>query len=245
MPLRDGENPSLKQKLRKRFVCWGLFSGLISIIFALLIIIHVAKYKEYNGFSRTFLSILWVTGLVTTASTLAQCYICCCCICFLWTKRCKFIRGFLSVTVQIFLIICAGVVLAEIMFNLKDNMIKAMDRYKTDLDRKVSWDYVQEDFKCCGLNNYTEWFGKGDLGDSSVPDSCCMKHSEDCGENVKGKSDLKDVIYTRGCDRAGFVNFVHRWALIIAGMGIGMNVLNIIHVWIFCGEGQSFETSHD
>ena len=64
-----------------------------------------------------------------------------------------------------------------------------------------TWNILQNDFKCCGVESYTDWkeVDFGVTGD--VPDDCCLNPHTDCGE---GKADMdeqraKEFIYVKGC----------------------------------------------
>ncbi|KAM9560698.1 CD63 antigen-like [Salvelinus alpinus] len=46
-------------------------------------------------------------------------------------------------------------------------------------------DDVQDEFHCCGAENYTNWFrSKGWGNRSSVPDSCCLVEYDFCGHVI-------------------------------------------------------------
>ncbi|KAK2848425.1 hypothetical protein Q7C36_010107 [Tachysurus vachellii] len=42
-----------------------------------------------------------------------------------------------------------------------------------------AWSIVQTDFRCCGVNNHTDWFDV--YNTTRVPDSCCLEYSDNCG----------------------------------------------------------------
>lgn len=55
------------------------------------------------------------------------------------------------------------------------------------------WDKLQQMEKCCGWNNYTDWYKAKKFGGKSyVPDSCCKDEKKDCGHNMNN-------IYTAPC----------------------------------------------
>ncbi|XP_052066111.1 tetraspanin-9-like [Mytilus californianus] len=55
-------------------------------------------------------------------------------------------------------------------------------------------DYIQQDLKCCGINNYTDWFNHPAWpGNSYVTDSCCLHEEEECGKSTTA------VWFRRGC----------------------------------------------
>ena len=65
----------------------------------------------------------------------------------------------------------------------------------------LMWDLTQQQFKCCGIFNYEEWYQTPYGNYSNVPDSCCMHNFKTCGENITSMSisELEVKIYTMGC----------------------------------------------
>ncbi|XP_015274027.1 PREDICTED: tetraspanin-4-like [Gekko japonicus] len=53
------------------------------------------------------------------------------------------------------------------------NLKEGLKLYKTDdnLGLTHAWDLVQTEFRCCGVQNYTDWFVHNR---TQVPESCCM-----------------------------------------------------------------------
>nr|XP_048688679.1 tetraspanin-4-like isoform X2 [Caretta caretta] len=41
-----------------------------------------------------------------------------------------------------------------------------------------AWDTVQTEFRCCGVQNYTDWFEV--RNGTGVPQSCCLEHGTPC-----------------------------------------------------------------
>ncbi|XP_032624456.1 tetraspanin-4-like [Chelonoidis abingdonii] len=41
-----------------------------------------------------------------------------------------------------------------------------------------AWDTVQTEFRCCGVQNYTDWFEVHN--GTGVPESCCLEHGAAC-----------------------------------------------------------------
>ncbi|KAK7913388.1 hypothetical protein WMY93_013599 [Mugilogobius chulae] len=100
---------------------------------------------------------------------------------------------------------------------LNKNIRKGMINYYDDLDFKNIMDFVQKQFKCCGGEDYTDWSvnmyhncsAPGPLA-CGVPYTCCITTKPNevpntlCGYKVleKGRHDLDEVIYARGCTSA-------------------------------------------
>lgn len=81
-----------------------------------------------------------------------------------------------------------------------------------------TWDHIQSNFQCCGVNNYTDWYQIKAWPDKHrVPSSCCMPINntitENCGKNAD--SDFKQF-WKLGC-----IQRIHHYLLTnIHGVGI-------------------------
>lgn len=51
-------------------------------------------------------------------------------------------------------------------------------------------------FKCCGVDTYTDWNDTSTMSFYDVPDSCCKQVSKDCGHGARNLPDKEDKIYT-------------------------------------------------
>ncbi|XP_063922888.1 tetraspanin-9-like isoform X2 [Zophobas morio] len=70
------------------------------------------------------------------------------------------------------------------------------------------WDNLQSEFKCCGVNNYEDWFLIDAWPNKNwVPDTCCIpsKLEEDCGQSGNA-----DIFYSTGCYHQIHMWFVQR-----------------------------------
>ena len=65
----------------------------------------------------------------------------------------------------------------------------------------LMWDLTQQQFQCCGIFNYKEWYQTPYGNFTNVPDSCCIHNFKTCGENIISMSisELEVKIYTIGC----------------------------------------------
>ena len=53
-------------------------------------------------------------------------------------------------------------------------------------------------FECCGVNNYTDWSGKGTVPERQVPPSCCIS-----GDSCAANPTLATVYPTVSVSEAG------------------------------------------
>ncbi|XP_073245177.1 tetraspanin-4-like [Porites lutea] len=138
--------------------------------------------------------------------------------CGAWKEnRCMLVIFFICLLVILALEI-AGAALAykyrgDFDKELDEGVVKEMrEHYGEDGSEGTTkaWDTLQREEKCCGWNNYTEWYrAKIFNGKSYVPDSCCNDEKKDCGQNppkniytapCKGKLEklIKDKLYYVG-----------------------------------------------
>jgi len=98
---------------------------------------------------------------------------------------------------------------------------------------KTSWDALQRDFECCGVDDYKKWSTVVEPQKSNwVPDSCCKEEKENCGQDYREAN-----IYTDGC-LSKFVDSIESEAGVAAGIGIGIGVFQLITVILACVLGK-------
>lgn len=109
----------------------------------------------------------------------------------------------------------------------------ALRKYPTDEGIRKTWDRAQEEFQCCGVNNYTDW-------GNTVPASCCVpKGSDDCVN-----APTKDNVYPNSCIDA-FVKWIEDNIYIIGGVGIGLAFVQVIGMIIACCLGKSIRKEYE
>jgi len=83
-----------------------------------------------------------------------------------------------------FLLISIGATIAafQSVDYLKQPLLDSLKNYNPESPAEEkqgitqAWDDVQKEFKCCGVNNYTDWKNPGTIyhdNDLEVPKSCC------------------------------------------------------------------------
>ena len=112
-----------------------------------------------------------------------------------------------------FLFLMTGIVSSiRLLFDIQTGLLDAdvipeLTLYETDPWVMYKWDTIQREFTCCGgysyINGYMDW--KHTLlggAHNSVPDSCCLIETPQCGANIFAITDLRVVIakiHTHGC----------------------------------------------
>ena len=101
-------------------------------------------------------------------------------------------RSFRTLVFFLFIVLIGNISAGIASFVLRDNMDEAI---KTNMHNGMTnytatWDLVQEDFKCCGLEGKDDW-------NETIPDSCCVGGKEqDCGKIASGHG---HELYEEGC----------------------------------------------
>ncbi|XP_056113168.1 tetraspanin-15 [Rhinichthys klamathensis goyatoka] len=132
---------------------------------------------------------------------------------------------------------------------LNKNIRRGMVNYYDDLDFKNILDFVQNTFKCCGGNEYTDWevnmyhncSAPGPLA-CGVPYTCCINKPSEvvntmCGYKTLHNQRLEnvEVIYIRGCTDAVFIWFVDNYT-IMAGVLLGIllpQFFGVLFTWLY------------
>ena len=111
-----------------------------------------------------------------------------------------------------------------------DNMKNTLVNYKKDDFESVTgaWDFIQPNFKCCGVDEFSDWKNVTSLKDA-VPDSCCKIMKDNCGRGlaIQTKDQVKDKIWTEGCLQKTEDNIESNIA-IVGGAAIGVAVVQLI-----------------
>lgn len=88
---------------------------------------------------------------------------------------------------------------------------------------KITVDYIQQTFECCGINQPIDW--KNQMSDSSsTPDSCCKKMTSGCG---KGSLISSGKIYSVGCLSELYASFRRKYSSLI-GMNIAVAIFAVL-----------------
>jgi len=117
----------------------------------------------------------------------------------------------------------AGVVMRDNVDKEVNDILKdAMKNYNTSGGVRKTWDKMQDEFSCCGVDSYKDWQTDAKL--STPPASCCkVAGSQKC--TFTSTADLQ----TEGCTKA-FEGFVKDNIIIIGGIGIGLALVQLIGI---------------
>lgn len=102
---------------------------------------------------------------------------CCGALC---ENKCMIYTYAIIIVVILIAEICAGVAAYFLSAHISQAMLDTMDYYGKEKHKDVTaaWDHVQQELKCCGVANSTDWGVK-------VPESCCKEEEGGCVEKKR------------------------------------------------------------
>ncbi|KAB0397317.1 hypothetical protein E2I00_005372, partial [Balaenoptera physalus] len=113
-----------------------------------------------------------------------------------------------------------------------------MQNYPQNNHTALILDRMQEDFKCCGAANYTDW-EKILMVTKRVPDSCCVNVTQGCGINFN----MKDI-HTEGCvERIG--SWLRNKMLVVAAAALGIAFVEVLGIIFACCLVKSIRSGYE
>lgn len=133
----------------------------------------------------------------------------------------------------VFILMIAGGIAAYVLRSDVEDKVEtilkdAEKNYGKEDGVTKAWDKLQEEFSCCGVNNYTEW--KNLNLNTTYPRSCCKDQNKDCPKN---STIPLSSLMTTPCEDA-FVSWVKDKVAIIGGVGIGLAFIMVVGVLFAC-----------
>lgn len=149
----------------------------------------------------------------------------------------------LLLTMFIVLIIGAVIGYSQSLDELKKPLLSSTKKYdEKSVDTKIqtltkAWNRVQTDFKCCGVDKFTDWDGNTFLDSEGVevPASCCTREGisdpNDCQRNPSKEDYKLEGCYQKLKDS---IKSHSNKVLIVAVIIIIIMFLNMIFAFIMC-----------
>jgi len=123
---------------------------------------------------------------------------------------------------------------------IEENMEKGMTNYGVQNFEGVTttWDIVQKGYKCCGVEKFSDWVGKGkaNFTTGQAPDSCCVGGQiQDCGIDGSKK------FFEDGCFNKFKGDFVDNLG-IVGGVALGVALVEVMVIALACCLGKKTDT---
>ncbi|XP_062367022.1 CD63 antigen [Cinclus cinclus] len=112
---------------------------------------------------------------------------------------------------------------------VEEGLWDAMRRYEQDPVLATALDTFQQEFFCCGVNNYTDWASIEHFGaNHTVPRSCCRVATNTC--NVWP---TPATVFEKGCLQS-LKAWVRRNVVVLAAVALGIAFFEILGVVFSC-----------
>ncbi|XP_037702630.1 CD63 antigen [Choloepus didactylus] len=116
----------------------------------------------------------------------------------------------------------------KVMSKFNKDFQQQMENYPKNNQTASLLDQMQENFNCCGANNYSDWNAIPLEPKGRVPDSCCINVTQGCGINFKPEN-----IHTKGC-----VQLIGSWlrsnVLVVAAAALGIAFVEVLGIVLAC-----------
>ncbi|XP_043911177.1 CD63 antigen-like [Protopterus annectens] len=203
------------------FVFW--VSGIALIIIGGVSRNSYLEYQSFTGGGLTSISVmLIVVGVFIAILSFLGC-------CGAWKENSCMLITFLTILVIILILqIAAGIAFyvlrSKIENIIRKQALKGIDKYSPKTREIV--DDIQDEFHCCGVDSYTDWFSSHGWGkNGSVPDSCCKVEKETCGSTDLSSSNINQ----NGC-LPEIVKLLKKNMVWIGAAAIGLGVVQVIGI---------------
>ncbi|XP_023286450.1 tetraspanin-7-like [Seriola lalandi dorsalis] len=87
--------------------------------------------------------------------------------------------------------------------------------------------------RCCGVYNYTSWFGSVYYPSNGIPASCCFNSSDCNPEDLRNATIAPNKVYHQGCYEL-VTSFMETNMAIIAGVTFGIAFSQLIGMLLAC-----------
>jgi len=196
---------------------------------------HMQQYLEFLDaqYLNTSIVLIIIGAIIMLVAFFGCCGACTENACMMYTY---------GTLMGLILISLIGVAITIVVFkdDVKELVVKKMEQGMTNYGKDdhqgvtETWDLIQHESQCCGVNGYKDWEKSDWSENKNVPDSCCIEQVKGCGE---GKLTNPVDINQEGCF-AKFENDILSnvgWAI---GIGVAVAVLILIGICIACCQGR-------
>uniref|UniRef100_A0A7N5P359 CD63 antigen n=3 Tax=Ailuropoda melanoleuca TaxID=9646 RepID=A0A7N5P359_AILME len=127
----------------------------------------------------------------------------------------------------------------KVMLEFNKDFRQQMQNYRKDNHTTSALNKMQEDFKCCGAANYTDWESVPVMSKGQVPDSCCINVTKDCGVSFNVKN-----IYPEGCvEKIG--GWLRSNVLVVAAAALGIAFVEVLGIVFACCLVKSIRSGYE
>ncbi|ODN01070.1 CD63 antigen [Orchesella cincta] len=141
---------------------------------------RLPNYGEFRGFSI----LCMIVGSLVAFISFVGCFGACV------NSRCLLMTYLISVAIvvmlQFFVSVFAIIYRQPVSNSVREELLLTLTKeYQLNNITMQTWDTVHQQFGCCGVDGFSDWFESGEGGEQVVPDSCCLNVQPDCGRSLE------------------------------------------------------------
>ncbi|XP_064466226.1 CD63 antigen-like [Ornithodoros turicata] len=156
--------------------------------------------------------------------------------CGAWKEHTCMITTF-SVLLLVILICELGAAIAAYVYrsqigeSARKSATESINEFETNKDMQKFWNDAQSSLKCCGANNYTDYFEDK----QHLPSSCCPDKPENC---------TVELAYKKGCLKA-FIDLFNEKIIYVGATGIVICFIEIVGIIFGCCLAKSIKKNYE
>ncbi|XP_058794193.1 CD63 antigen-like [Phymastichus coffea] len=220
---------------------FNLIFAITGIVFISVGAVILIAYRGYGNFVDIWVFAVPVLMIVVGVVVFVTSFFGCCGA--VKENHCMIIT-FSVLLLLIFALELGAGIAGYMMSNKVDKMLEkcmndTLQAYISREDYRQSWDIMQYDLQCCGVNSPADWLKAG-FANNKLPHSCCTelpKNNPECDMN-----DIKSN--TEGCKKQ-LRNKIQDNGIILGGVGIGVALVQLIGVIFACCLARSIRREYE
>jgi len=221
--------------------------GMALIITGALVKTELSSYFQFYSGSATHLAVGLITiGCIIFIIAFFGC-------CGAWKDNYCMVRTFMVLLLVVMVLqiaagIAAYVMRKPAMDEITEKMQESMKTYETEEETTKLWDSMQEDVKCCGADDLSDWFSiagagfKNDTATYTLPKSCCKADECKRQSGQYAATATPESFYQKGC-KDGVISAIKDNIKIIGGVCIGLAFIQIAGIILACCLSRAIKDS--
>lgn len=219
---------------------FNLIFAITGIVFISVGTVILVVYNEYDNFVDSWFFLAPILMIIVGVIVFLVSFFGCCGA--VKENHCMIITFSVLLLLIFALELGAGItgymMRGEVGNMLENRLNNTMRQYNSNDEIRHSWDVMQHDLKCCGMNTPSDWSHVGFM-DNVIPDSCCKEVPS------QGKCDLNSIqVHAEGC-MIKLQSAIESNAMILGGVGIGIALIQLIGVVFACCLARSIRREYE
>ncbi|CAB0037634.1 unnamed protein product [Trichogramma brassicae] len=220
---------------------FNLVFAITGIVFISVGAVILITYRDYNNFVDIWMFAVPVLMIIVGVVVFITSFFGCCGA--VKENHCMIITFSVLLILIFVLELGAGIsgymMRGKVSSMLEKCMNDTLVAYNSREDYRTSWDIMQHDLQCCGVDRPSDWERAGFTG-NTLPQSCCTEM-----QGIDPTCDMNDIkSNTEGCKQQ-LQRKIEENGLILGGVGIGVALIQLIGVLFACCLARSIRREYE